>query len=104
MRSGEKKDSGYHLVLRPERREAEIYGAKFNYPRTVAIDTAQPIKIQAFVLGSIIECFINDAYAFSCRAYDWRKGIASIAVSGGNATVEQCVVKVPSKEDASQRP
>jgi sucrose-6-phosphate hydrolase SacC (GH32 family) len=101
MRSGEKKDSGYHLVLRPEKREAEIYGAKFKYSRTATIDTSQPVKIQAFVLGSIIECFINDAYAFSCRAYDWRKGPGAIAVSGGNATVESCMIRVPSKESAS---
>ena len=98
LRQGDNKDSGYHLVLRPAKHEAEINGAKFKYPRPVTIDAAQPVKIQAFVQGSIIECFINDAYAFSCRAYDFRKGAVSMAVSGGNATVQQCSVRVPSKE------
>ncbi len=101
MRQGGTAEAGYHLILRPEKHEAEIGGAKFKYARPVSIDTAQPIKIQAFVQGSIIECFINDAYAFSCRAYDWRKGDMTLSISHGNSAVERCEVKVPSKENGA---
>jgi hypothetical protein len=40
-----------------------------------------------FVQGSIIECFVNDAYAFSCRAYGFRQGRLGMEVSGGKAAV-----------------
>ncbi len=98
LRKGEGEKTGYHLILRPGKREAEISGATFTYARTAAFDSAQPVKIQAFVLGSIIECFINDAYAFSCRAYDFRKGTMTLSLSGGNVAVEQCEIRVPSKD------
>lgn len=93
LRQGDKRDAGYKLTLRPGKHEAEISGAKFKYARPVSIDAAAPIKIQAFVQGSLIECFINDAYPFSCRAYDYRKGGAALSVSGGNMRLESVVVK-----------
>ena len=92
LRQASASDSGYRLALRPGKNEAAIIGAKFNYARPVDLDTAQPVKIQAFVQGSIIECFINDAYPFSCRAYDFRKGGIALSASGG-ARVESLVIK-----------
>ena len=45
------------------------------------------IEIKAFVQGSIIECFINDAYAFSCRAYNLPRGRISLTAEGGAVQV-----------------
>ena len=87
MRDQDATDSGYRLTLRPEIQEAEIAGATFNYPRKIVLDAATPITLEVFVQGSIIECFVNDAYAFSCRAYDFRQGRLAMDVSGGKATV-----------------
>ena len=51
------------------------------------IDYTKPVKIQAFVQGSIIECFIQDAYAFSCRSYEHASGKLAMSVTGGRAHV-----------------
>lgn len=81
--------SGYRLILRPGEHQVDIRGATFSYPRPVAMDTAKRVSIQAFVLGPIIECFVNDAYAFSCRAYDLRRGGLGLQVEQGGAEMRR---------------
>ena len=88
-------DSGYHLIIRPQAQEAEIGGAKFRFPRHIFLDPGRPISIEAFVQGDIIECFINDSFAFSCRAYNSRTGRLALKVSGGKARVQDLSVKIP---------
>ncbi len=95
FRATEKAGSGYRLVLRPDKQEAEINGATFRYARKVVLDTSRPISIQAFVQGSIVECFINDAYAFSCRAYNHRQGRLGVSVADGDVKVLSLAVKTP---------
>jgi sucrose-6-phosphate hydrolase SacC (GH32 family) len=73
--------AGYRLIVRPAMNEIELSGKAFKYVRPATIDAGQPVKIQTFVQGSIIECFVNDAYAFSCRAYDFRKGTLRVTSS-----------------------
>ncbi len=102
MRQQEKHDSGYRLILRPKKQEAEIAGKKFSYPRKVRLDTSLPISITAFVQGTIIECFINDAYPFSCRAYEYQKGMLSIAPSGGKMELLELSIKTPATGDGKQ--
>jgi sucrose-6-phosphate hydrolase SacC (GH32 family) len=94
--------SGYRIVIRSAKNEAEISSSKFSHPRHVAIDFTKPIKIQAFVQGSIIECFIHDAYAFSCRAYGPRAGAVQMSVANGQAQVIDLTVK--SRETSSGPP
>ena len=84
---------GYRLIVRPDRNEASIAGRTFAYPRHVRLDPMDPITIQAFVQGSIIECFVNDAYAFSCRAYEFREGGLGFNVAGGGARITSLEVK-----------
>lgn len=86
---------GYRLTLRPAQQEAEIAGPGFHYPHKILLDTGQPITIQAFVQGSMIECFINDAFAFSCRAYNYAQGRLGVNVTGGTATISALSVKTP---------
>lgn len=86
---------GYRLVLRPAQGDAEISGPGFSYPRRCAIDASKPIAIQAFVQGSMIETFIDDAFAYSCRAYDYRKGRLGFNVAGGSARLLELQVKTP---------
>ena len=47
----------------------------------------------AFVQGDIIECFINNAFAFSCRAYNTRSGRLGLHIFGGKAQVQELSVK-----------
>ncbi|MCY2989519.1 MAG: hypothetical protein NTY19_16835 [Planctomycetota bacterium] len=94
MRQTDEPDSGYRLTLRPQQQEAEIGCEAFFYPRSIGLDATKPITIRAFVQGSMIETFVNDQYAFSCRAYDYQTGKLGLSVSGGAATVTEFSVKV----------
>jgi beta-fructofuranosidase len=80
-------DAGYRLILRPALKEAEIMGPGFRFPRRCPLDASKPLTVRAFVQGTIIECFVNDAFAFSARAYNFREGKLGLAVEGGRAEV-----------------
>ena len=95
MRQQEGAESGYRLTIRPSKKEAEIGGKAFKYARPISVDLGKPVQIQAFVQGSIIECFINDAYPFSCRAYDHRSGKLVLSTEGGAAQVLGLTVRTP---------
>ena len=94
MRQTDEPGSGYRLILRPEKQEAEIAGKTFHEPRRIELDASRPITIQAFVQGSMIETFIDDRYAFSCRGYDYATGRLGLSVSGGTMKVLDLMVKV----------
>jgi sucrose-6-phosphate hydrolase SacC (GH32 family) len=94
MRQGEDTGSGYALELRPGKQEAEISSDLFREPRRIELDASRPISIQAFVQGSMIETFINDQYALSCRAYDYPTGKLGLAVRGGGVKVLELKAKV----------
>jgi sucrose-6-phosphate hydrolase SacC (GH32 family) len=94
VRQGEEAGSGYALVLRPGKQEAEISSASFREPRRIELDASRPIQLQAFVQGSMIETFINNQYAFSCRGYDDPTGNLGLAVRGGRVKLRELTVKV----------
>ena len=73
MRQQADGNGGYNFVLRPKSQEAELNGPGFRYARRCTLDTSKPIKFQAFVQGTIIECFVNDQFAYTCRAYNFPK-------------------------------
>ena len=86
---------GYRLTLDAGKGVASLSGNGFNYQRPCPIDTSAPVKVQAFVQGTIIECFINDEYAQTCRAYDHPTGKLGFSVAGGSVTLTEMAVKVP---------
>lgn len=93
LRRGDDPAAGYRLILRPAAGEASIESPRFHYPRKIDLDATRPNTLRVFVQGPIIECFVNDAYAFTCRAYDYRSGKLGLAVQGGQARVESLTVK-----------
>jgi sucrose-6-phosphate hydrolase SacC (GH32 family) len=88
-------DSGdaYRFTLSPEKSEAQFSVPDFSFNRPCPVDTTKPIKFQAFVQGKFIECFINDQYATSCRAFSFYKGKLAFEVKGGDAKVLSLAVK-----------
>jgi sucrose-6-phosphate hydrolase SacC (GH32 family) len=84
---------GYNFVMRAKEQEAELNGPGFSYKRHCTIDTGKPIKFQAFVQGTIIECFINDQFAYTSRAYNFARGSLGLKVEGGKAKVLELAVK-----------
>ncbi|MCY2962308.1 MAG: hypothetical protein NT069_01425 [Planctomycetota bacterium] len=93
FRDGPGLESGYRLILRPAQGEVELRGDKFRYRRPVSLPTDHLITIRAFVLGTTIECFVNDAHALSCRAYERTGGRLGLQVAGAGVAVEDLVIK-----------
>ena len=86
--------SGYNVIFTPRHNEVEFGSKYYRFRRDVPMEAHQPITFQAFVQRSIIECFVNDAYAFTLRAYDYPTGKLSLTVDNGPVNVEELVVKV----------
>jgi sucrose-6-phosphate hydrolase SacC (GH32 family) len=95
MRQTEEPGSGYRLVLRPGRKEAELSSSAFREPRLIELDASRPIAIRAFVQGSMMEVFINDRFALSCRGYDYPAGDLGLGVAGGDVRLLELKAKVP---------
>jgi len=86
-------DAAYRFTLNVNSGEVTLSGPGFHYRRPCPVNTTRPIKFQAFVQGTIIECFVNDQYAESCRAYDYHHGKLTIGVNGGTAKILSLDVK-----------
>lgn len=85
--------AGYTLEL--VENHAELRGAFFQSGREVVLPFGRPLTLTVFVQGSILECFVDDAYAFSCRAYDYRDGELKLDLVAGEVEIEQWQVRVP---------
>ena len=79
--------AGYPLAISPLNQEANISRAKNRFARRIDLTAGNPIEIRAFVQGAILECFINDRFAFTSRAYDFSTGALGLKVDGGKASV-----------------
>jgi sucrose-6-phosphate hydrolase SacC (GH32 family) len=94
LRQQEARDNHYRLEVRPAKGEATLAGPNSDYVRPVTFAPGEDVRIEAFVQGSIIECFINDSHAFSGRAYQRTSGPLDLLVMGGKAEIRTMVVKV----------
>ena len=92
---------GYSFVLRPKSQEAELNGPGFRYNRRCTLDAARPITFQAFVQGTILECFVNDQFAYTCRAYNFPQGSLALSVAGGKAQVLELAIKTHAGDTAA---
>jgi len=85
---------GYRFLLRPGRRQMAIATEAGEWTRDdCAVDCAQPIKIQLYLVGTNLECFVNDTYALTRRAYDRAGGRLGLSGSGGAVEVQSLVVR-----------
>jgi len=62
---------GYHLRVNFATGEIELGGEHKQYKQVCEFDPAQPLNVRLFAIGTVVECFINDRYAFTMRAYDF---------------------------------
>ena len=86
---------GYRLTLHPRRQEIAFTGPGMDFRRACHFDPKLPVRVEAFVLGTLIEVFVNDRYAFSARAYDFRRGLLELAVTGSTVTITDLAVQTP---------
>jgi len=70
----DKAESGYRLSVNKRTGEGCITGPTATFPRKITLDPHKPVKIRAFVNESLMECFINDAFAFSHRGREYEGG------------------------------
>ncbi len=85
--------AGYTLVVDVKHQSTELRGSLHEFRRATAIPWDRPVIVQAFVDGTIIECFVNDAYAFTCRAYDFDKGELSIGADDSGVVISKMTVQ-----------
>jgi len=94
----EQDDSGeaYRFSVRPGRSQIAIGTPLSEWVRDgCAIDESQPVKIQVFVIGTMIECFVNDAYAFTRRVYNHGGGQLGLRALGGRVRIRELTVRTP---------
>lgn len=60
-------------VRRPCQSVVLVTGPTATFPRKIKLDPYKPVMIRAFVNESLVECFINDAYAFFLQGQGVRR-------------------------------
>jgi beta-fructofuranosidase len=85
--------SGYRLTLDFSAKQIALSDATRNYSQPCAIDKGAPVDVRIFAEGSVLECFINDAYCFTMRAFDRADGAASFVYSDAEMLVRDLSVK-----------
>ena len=83
----------YRLTLLPERGQLVLAGPGIDHQRPCPVDNSETVKIQIFVEGSLIECFVNDQFAQTCKAPAHQKGGLGLSADGGKAEVVSLLVK-----------
>jgi sucrose-6-phosphate hydrolase SacC (GH32 family) len=69
----------YRLILRPSKGQIALSTPASEWVREhCRIDASKPIHLRAFLDGSMLECFVNDAYAITRRIYDLAGGEARV--------------------------
>jgi len=91
---------GYELVYYPSTNEIEVKSQYITHLRKCDIDPTKPVKVQAFVTGSIIEWFVNDAYAFTMRAYDYKEGQLSFTAARCAVDITDLSVRVTGNDES----
>ncbi len=69
----------YRLIVRPSKGQIALSTPASEWVREhCRIDASKPIHLRAFLDGSMLECFVNDAYAITRRIYDLAGGEARV--------------------------
>lgn len=98
------RGGGYSLVIDRLHQTTELRAPLHVFARATPIPNDEPVRVQAFVLGNIIECFVNDAHAFTTRAYDFPTGDLSLTADEGGATITELNLRRPASTPTAQTP
>ena len=86
---------GYRLVLSPRAQEVSLGSSARTSKRAVPLDPKALVRIEAFVVDSLIEVFVNERWAFTTRAYDHLGGRLKLSSEGGSAIVQKMQLQIP---------
>ena len=79
--------AGYRLKIRFGDRTVSLGDPYRSYDRVVDFDAGAPVDVRVFAADTVIECFLNDAYCFTMRAYDSSAGALKIDAPSGELTI-----------------
>ena len=79
---------GYTLTVDRLHQTTELRGPLYTYERRTSIPNNEPVIVRAFLDDDILECFVNDAHAFTIRCYDFADGDLSIQANDGGITIK----------------
>jgi hypothetical protein len=82
-------DAGYRFRIRFGDKTVTLGDRYRSYQRECDFDAGAPID----VADTVIECFLNDAYCFTMRAYDFPSGGLMIDAASGKITVADFEVR-----------
>jgi hypothetical protein len=73
------------------------------YSRTCEFRPGQALDLKAFVVGTVVECFLNDAFCFTMRAYDRQSGKFSFSATGGTVELDEFALSTRGKGRQTSR-
>jgi len=88
LRMSEDAAAGYSLMVEPARQRVILrrWGAVGGKPlldRPLRVEAGRWVRMQVFVQDSVIEAFLDDSVALSCRMYDRRSGWLGLLAQNG---------------------
>ncbi|MCC7491020.1 MAG: family 43 glycosylhydrolase [Fimbriimonadaceae bacterium] len=84
---------GYRLVLDQAAGRVQLQGPGYRYERPCPLPAGQPLKLQVFVTGTVLEAFIDDRVALTGRAYNHPSGRLGLALRTGEARFDHLTVR-----------
>lgn len=89
----EDPSAGYRLSVDFKACEIELGGKQVSYKCSADLDGTKPVDVRLFVMGTVCECFVNDAYCLTMRIYDYPQGGVSLEPLNGEVEMKSLVVK-----------
>ena len=102
-RPKDSSEGGYHLRVDFAKRTIELGGRHKQHRQVCEFDPSQPLEIRLFAIGTIVECFVNDRYAFTMRAYDFYGPWMQIRAQKGTFQIQKTSVQAQDKPPASRK-
>lgn len=99
LREQQETGQAYWLIVDAKAKQLGVNGPGINFQRPILLDTDRPVKIQAFVLDGLIECFINDHFAQTCHADAFGKRGSKLGLNVISGSVEFLELKVKVYQD-----
>ena len=82
-----------HYRLLPERGQLSLVAPGIDRERPCPVDTTKPVKIQVFVEGTLVECFINDQFAQTCKVTQGKENKLRLVSEDDSVEVLKLLVK-----------
>jgi beta-fructofuranosidase len=98
LRMSEGADAGYSLMVEPARQRVILRGwsARGGKPlidRPLRVEAGRWVRMQVFMQDTVVEVFLDDRVALSCRMYDRRSGWLGLLAQNGRVRFADLAVR-----------